>query len=142
MHFQFSHTEPDKGLADARKKHGNNTISSYDAVFVNPGNNPPIDAQQAVEIALEVQAAGSQAFWLSTYNGGGRISKWSKNQRARFYESGALYIDIECMTEGMKYLTKGAVEGEVDNHFCMPGPPDEIALLLLKIIWAMFEESK
>lgn len=117
-------------------------LSSYDAVFLNPGNNPPIDAEQAVEIALEVQAAGTQVFWLSAYGGNGRTSKWTKDQRSLFYESGALYVDIQCMAQGMKSWTKGGVEGVADGHFCMPGPPNEIALLLLKIVWAMFEESE
>ena len=142
VHFQFSNTEKMKGLADARKRHGMEDLSSYDAVFVNPGNNPPISAKKAVEIALEVQAAGTQFFWLSTYSGSGQISKWSKHQRARFYESGALYVDISCMARGMKSWTKGRVEGESDGHFCMSGPPNEIALLLLKLVWAMFEDSE
>ena len=142
VHFQFSGTQDTKGLTDARKMHGMQDLSSYDAVFVNSGNNPPIGAKKAVEIALEVQAAGTQLFWLSTYNGGGQISNWSKNERSRFHESGALYVDIACMARGMNSWTKGDVEGVTDGHFCMPGPPNEIALLLLNIIWAMFEERE
>ena len=141
MHFQFSHNQKTKGLDDARLKHRMEDLSSYDAVFINQGNKPTIDAEQAIEIALVVQAAETQVFWLSTYDASSRISKWSKDQRARFYKSGALHVDIECMARGMKTWTKGSVEDVNDGHFCMPGPPDEMALLLLKIIWAMFEEN-
>ena len=142
VHFQFSHMEKTKGLIHARTKHGMEDLSSYDAVFVNPGNSPPIAAEKAVEIVLEVQAAGSQAFWLSTYGGVGHISDWSEHQRARFHQSGALYVDIECMARGMESWTRGGVEGVDDEHFCMPGPPNEIAALLLNVIWAAAEERR
>lgn len=142
MHFQFSNSEKMKGLSFARQRHGMEDLSSYDAVFINSGNDPPIGARKAIDVVLEVQAAGTQAFWLSTYDGSGQISKWTKDLRARFNESGALYVDIECMAQGMISWTRGGVEGVADHHFCLPGPPNEIALLLLKIVWAMFEEHK
>ena len=142
VHFQFSGTEDTKGLTAARNRHGMDDISSFDAVFVNPGNDPPIGAEKAIKIALEVQAAGTQLFWLSTYRESGEISKWSKDQRGRFNECGPLYVDTSCMARGMNSWTKGDVEGVADRHFCMPGPPNEIALLLLRMVWAMFEERK
>lgn len=142
MHFTFSHREDTKDLAVARDTHGMEDLSSYDAVFMNPGNHPAIGAEKAVEIALEVQTAGTQAFWLSTYSGDGQISNWSEDQRARFYGSGAHYVDIECMAKEMEPWTKGGVGGGDDAHFCMPGPANEMALLLLKLVWAVFEERK
>lgn len=142
VHFKFSGNQEGKGLADARREHGMEDLSSYDAVFVNPGNDPPITAEKAIEMVLELQAAGTQVFWLSTFFRGSGISKWSENQRARFYKAGALYVDIECMARGMNSWTRGGVEGVNDSHFCMPGPSNEIALLLLQIVWAVVEETK
>ncbi|CAN0502780.1 unnamed protein product, partial [Scytosiphon promiscuus] len=56
--------------------------------------------------------------------------------------SGAIYVDIYSMVKGMEAWTKGAVEGELDPHYCLPGLPDELAVLLLKIVWAVYEEEK
>lgn len=37
--------------------------------------------------------------------------------------------------------TKGVVEGETYNpHFCMPGPPNEIGILILRIAWSLHDE--
>lgn len=139
VHYTFSHTQENKGLDHALHGHGMEADSKYDAVFMNAGNTPPLDAQSAIKIASEVQASGSQFFWLSTYSGVGSISQWKREERKRFFETGALYIDIECMAQGMAAYTAGVVEGGGgDSHFCLPGPPNEIAVLLLKIMWAMY----
>ncbi|CAN0441427.1 unnamed protein product, partial [Scytosiphon promiscuus] len=64
VHYTFSHTQENKGLDHALAGHGMEAASTYDAVFMNAGNAPPLDAQSAIEIASEVQASGSQFFWL------------------------------------------------------------------------------
>ena len=138
MHYTFAHTQQNKGLDHARHGHEMDADSTYDAVFMNAGNDPPLDTERAIELAIEVQASGSQFFWLSTYDGVGSISEWTRDERVRFFESGALYIDVQCMMQGMKAYTAGAVEGGGDGHYCLPGPPNEIAVLLLKILWTMY----
>lgn len=46
------------------------------------------------------------------------------------------------MAQGMQAYTTGAVEGgEPDSHFCLPGPPNVIAVLLLKMMRAMYGED-
>ena len=117
-------------------------LSSYDVVFMNAGNSPSLSIQMTIKSAIQVQAAGTPFFWLSTYDGVGRISEWSLDEKTRFFATRARYVDIQSMMLGLQAWTKGAVEGVDDPHYCLPGPPNEIALLLVKIVWAVFEESK
>lgn len=117
-------------------------LSFYDAVFVNAGNGVTMKVTDAITTAIEVQHAGAAFFWLSTYTGMGSMSKWTEDQAKRFFASGANYVDIESMAKGMEAWTKGAVDGKRDDHYCLPGPPDEIANLLLKIVWAVHEQNE
>ncbi|CAM9508172.1 unnamed protein product [Laminaria digitata] len=142
VHYTFSHTQENKGLEHALHGHGMDEGATYNAVFMNAGNDPPLDAAKAIDLALEVQASGSQFFWMSTYNGVGSISQWTRDERVRLFETGALYIDVQCMMRGMEAYTAGVVEGGADGHYCLPGPPNEIAVLLLKIMWVMDGENE
>lgn len=46
------------------------------------------------------------------------------------------------MVKGMEAWTKGAVENKNDKHsYCLQGPPDEIAVLAIKLLWAVYEED-
>ena len=38
-------------------------------------------------------------------------------------------------------LSPGSTEHTVDFHFCMPGPVDEMALLLTRLVWAHYLEK-
>ena len=140
VHYKFSDHQK-KNLYDATKDHGKDQLSSYDAVFMNPGNDTPMTPEDAIGSATKVQAAGTPFFWLSTFIGVGSMTDWSDDQRSRFFASGARYLDIESMAQGMIAWNRGAIEGVTDSHFCLPGPPNEMALLVLKIIWAVNEEN-
>lgn len=143
VHYTFGHTQQHKGLDHARHGHGMDADSAYDAVFMNAGNDPSMDAKTAIDIAFEVQASGSQFFWLSTYNGVGHISQWTREERVRLLKSGALFIDVQSMMQGLDAYSVGVVEGGGgDGHHCLPGPPNEIALLLLKLMWTMHGENE
>lgn len=141
-HFTFAHHELNKGLEAALTKHGNVPLSEYDAVIMNEGNPPSMSSDDVVASALEVQNAGTQLLWLSTYQGGGVINAWPESQRVSFIESGAKFLDVHRMTQGMKAWTKGKVEGGTDPHFCLPGPPNEMAVLILKLLWAVHNAEK
>lgn len=141
MHFTYSGSHV-KNLRDATSDHGAEQPSSYDAMFMNAGNAITLTAEEAIKLAIHIQGAGTPFFWLSTYDGVGSFSDWSLDQRTRFLASGARYIDIQSMVRGMEAWTRGVVEGIHDPHFCLPGPPNEIAVLLLKIIWAVYEDDK
>lgn len=83
-------------------------------------------------------------FWLSTYEGRGQPKGWNVRQRdTDFPESGAKFVHVGGMARGLDRLTRGFVEEteDPDPHFCMPGPPDEIGLLLLKLMWALYDEE-
>ena len=136
-HYTFAHHQHNKGLEDALREHRNETLSSYDAVIMNQGNPPSMNSDVAVTTAVEVQNSGAQLVWLSTYEGGGHINLWPESQKVSFIESGAKFLDVHRMARGMKSWTKGKVEGGKDSHFCLPGPPNEIAVLMLKLLWAL-----
>lgn len=141
MHFTFSDQSRTKCLEEARRSHGSDDLASYDVVIANEGNPPRLTSNQAVEMALQVQAAGAQLFWLSTYAAGGDVATWSKQDRERFMGSGAKHVDVGCMMQGMYEWTIGAVKNSPDDHFCMPGPSDEVSVLLAQLVWALHEES-
>ena len=143
MHYTFEHLQKNKTIDDARYGHGNKTLSYYDAVIANPGNGPRMAETSVLEMAEELQAAGVPLFWLSTYDGVGDIGLWSEERRERFTASGAHFVPIGDMARGMEGWTKGSVEGSYsDDHYCLPGPPDEMALLMLKLMWAAYEEKE
>ena len=143
VHYTFSHLQKNKTIDYARYSHGNKTLSYYDAVIANPGNGPRMAETSVLEMAHELQATGVPLFWLSSYDGAGDIELWPEEYRKRFIAAGAHFVPIGDMARGLEAWTKGAVEGSgLDNHYCLPGPPDEIALLMLKLMWAAFEEKK
>lgn len=119
-------------------------FSDYDAVVANNGNNPHMTPKSLLESAFQLQDAGTQLFWLTTYEGHGDIKHWSSDARNRFTESGAKFVRISEMARGVSSWRKGPRQPQIkvnDGHFCMPGPPNEMALLLLQLMWAVHREN-
>lgn len=141
MHYHFAHRETSKRLEDAIRVHGTG-FEDYDMVVANPGNDPPVSVEELLRSANDLKKEGVPLIWLSTYDGVGNVDHWSDEQRAEFKESGAKFVPIHRMVKSLKYLTKGVVEGEHNPHFCMPGPPNEIGIVLLKAAWAMQAASE
>eukprot|EP00903_Cladosiphon_okamuranus_P018355 g16886.t1 len=114
------------------------------SVFANQGNLPVLSHAAVLAAAAELHEASVPFFWLNQYQGGGDVGTWGELEKSRFEASGAKHVRIDAMTRGMDNLTKGAVENNSpgDLHFCLPGPPDEMALLLLKMMWAIHFETK
>lgn len=141
LHYFMAATEENKSLSDSLPPHGNVSWSWYDAVFANQGNHPPLSPKAVVKASSELKEASVPFFWLNTYEGGGDPSKWEYRHMSSFQDSGARSVKIDSMTHGMTALTKGEVEDTDDPHFCLPGPPDEMSLLLVKIMWAVYFED-
>ncbi|CAM9726063.1 unnamed protein product, partial [Pylaiella littoralis] len=80
--------------------------------------------------------------WVSHYDGNGDVASWTSEEQAEFWNSGARFLPVHRMVEGLEYLTKGVVEGETSGnpHFCMPGPPNEIGILVLRVAWSLHDE--
>lgn len=128
-------------MTDALPYHGNASLSHYDAVFANVGNGPQMTADSVCDIAFQLQATAVPFFFVSLYNGKGGIGDWDVSQNRDFSQSGARYVNVGDMVLGLGEFTKAAVEGQKhDHHFCLPGPPDEIGLLMLNLIWAVHRE--
>ena len=136
VHYHFAHREEGKQIEDALRVHGTK-FSDYDAIFANPGNTPRLETSEVLRTATYVKGEGVPLFWLATYTGYGDIRDWTYEERRTFKRSGARFVPVHDMVESMSYLTKGVVEGESNSHFCMPGPPNEIGILLLKVAWAL-----
>ncbi|CAM9228701.1 unnamed protein product [Ectocarpus sp. 13 AM-2016] len=144
VHFYFANHDEDKSIADALTPHDKKDFSYYTAVFANPGNKPSVEADAMLDAAFELQAAGVPFFWLSTYEGKGDPQRWNSRQRETdFPGSGAKFVRVVDMVQGLHRLTRKVVERTVedDPHFCMPGPPDEVGILLLKLLWALHHEK-
>eukprot|EP00903_Cladosiphon_okamuranus_P011189 g10558.t1 len=145
LHYYFANMEADKSLSDSLPPHGNVTWSWYDAVFANQGNGPPLSPDAILAGAAELHEALVPFFWLNTYwaQGDGDVGAWEGSRKSQFQATGAKHVRIDAMTKGMFNLTKQAVESNFPNdpHFCLPGPPDEMALLLMKIMWAIHFEA-
>ncbi len=142
LHYHYSGNNAQKSIREPLPYHGNPAWSYYDAVFANSGNPPAMSEESAVASAIEVRNAGVPFFWLSNYDGVGDIGGWNESSRIRFHESGAIFVNISAMALGLGSLTAGTIEDRMqgdqkDPHFCLPGPPDEMGLLLLKIMWAV-----
>jgi hypothetical protein len=130
--------EHDKHIGKALSMHDVEDLSFYDVVIMNPGNNPPIKTDMVLKIAHDFKIAGVKMLYLSTYNGVGNIKSWDTEDTKSFVESGAHFVPIDYMVGGLEEFTVGSVQNlPNDPHYCLPGPPDEIALLLLKLIWAL-----
>lgn len=136
LHYYFSHYQKDKSVSDAFKQL-NTTLTDYDVIVANNGNSPRMTKENTLRAAEAARAAGVKFLWLSTYDGKGDVWGWPKLQRQRFYHAGARHISVRDMVQGVMDFTKGAAEGIKDGHFCLPGPPVSIAVLLLQIIWAL-----
>lgn len=157
VHYYMSDAQQNKRAGDALVSHSA-SWSDYDAVFANAGNKPYMLTESVLTTASELQRVAVPFFWLSQYDGVGDINKWKAGEVSRFHESGARYVDIRSMTRGLRSLTKGAIEPDEDYptnvrddsfllrnggdpHFCLPGPPNEMGVLLLKLMWAVRQES-
>eukprot|EP00903_Cladosiphon_okamuranus_P012673 g11853.t1 len=149
--YYFSGGDTNKSIGDALSYHNNASWSEYDAVLANSGNSPVMSTESVLASAFELRDASVPFFWLSSYDGVGDVNDWEASDTSLFHESGARFVDISTMTRGLRSLTKGAIEEHStsdsfsnrfgDPHFCLPGPPDEMALLLLKIMWALHLEG-
>eukprot|EP00903_Cladosiphon_okamuranus_P014839 g13740.t1 len=141
LHYHFAHREDDKSIDDALKIHGTE-LWDYDAVFANPGNRPRMQEQKVLREAGALKEAGVPFFWLSAYDGHGDVLGWSSEGQEEFRDSGARFVPIHRMVESLTYLTRGVVEKEGNHHFCLPGPPTEIGILLLRIAWALHDANE
>lgn len=141
LHYHFAHKEEGKRIEDALRVHGT-AYSDYDAIVANLGNEPRMETSELLRTAERLNTEGVPLFWLTAYEGEGDIRDWEDDEQERFTESGARFLPVHEMVESLGYLTKGVVEGEVNPHFCMPGPPNEIGVLLLKMAWALRGEKE
>lgn len=139
LHYYFADTGP-KRIESALDEH-NFLLPSYDAVFANPGNEPRMTTLDLLESARALKTAGVPLLWLSTYDGAGNKEDWHQQTRRALEDCGVRFIPVHDMG-GLSHLTKERVENaRGDTHFCLPGPPSEIGVLLLKIAWALHIEA-
>lgn len=135
IHFYFAHKEIHKRIEDALDVH-DTAFGDYDVVFANPGNKPHMDPSVLLDSALELQQAKVPLVWFSAYEGEGDIREWDVDQQRKFADLDAKFLPVHDMVKDFGNLTKGFIESERNPHFCMPGPPDEIGVLLLKLVWS------
>lgn len=146
LHYYYAGGDKHKHVSDALPHFSVTSLSYYDAVFANNGNGPMMQPPQVLASAVELKDASVPFFWLSTYDGRngrfGDVDGWNKKDRARMDGLGVNFIRVGAMALGLDHLRKEVVEPQSgDPHFCLPGPPTEMSLLLLKLVWALHFES-
>lgn len=114
-------------------------MSDYDVVVANSGNKPVMDTKRTVASAQHFHQVGVPFIWLATYDGVGNINDWEFGDREAFLAAKGNHIPVNNMMETMSNFTMGAELGSDDDHFCLPGPPDEVGLLILQLVWALTE---
>lgn len=146
LHYYFAGSDKRKHVSDILPHFNVSSLSYYDSVFANNGNGPAMRPPRVLEAAAELKNDSVPFFWLSTYDGldglHGDVDGWEEDDRVRMDVLGAKFIRVGVMALGLEHLRKRVVQpGSGDNHFCLPGPPNEMALLLLKLMWAVHFES-
>lgn len=142
VHYVFAHTQEDKHIESSLHYHTATSMSYYDVVVANAGNPPYMNQSSLLQSAVKMQNEGVQLLWLSEYDGAGDIGDWNTSEKTRLADSGTMFLPVHYMVRGVEQWTKGFVDGGVmdgDPHYCLPGPPDQIGLLLLRILWALHD---
>lgn len=141
VHYFFAHREFNKSLEDSLHFFGT-SYDEYDAIFANVGNSPIMHTPRVLKVARQLDQIGIPLLWLSTYDGEGDVRAWSSEDRLAFSTAGARYIPVHDMISTLSRFTMGVVEGGNDDHFCLPGPPNELGLLALRLIWALHIDGR
>lgn len=140
LHFYFDGTTH-KDIANALQAHGT-TFADYDMLFANRANAPVLNSKSLLSSARYLKEVGVPFFWMKTYEGHGLPDTYCKEKgdSKEFKHLGVKVIPVHQIMKDVKNFTKGQVEGVVDNHFCMPGPSNEVSLFLMQIIWSAWLE--
>lgn len=138
VHYWFANTESNKTVEHAFEKFGV-SVSDYDVVVANSGNKPPMETENVIASAQHFHRVGVEFLWLTTYDGVGDVRDWELDDQEAFVAAKGNLVPVHDMMESMGNFTRGAAKRSEDEHFCLPGPPDELGLLVLQLIWALVE---
>ena len=142
VHYVFAHHQNDKQIESGLLSH-NTSLSYYDVVVANSGNDPHINRSSLLQSAVKIQNEEVQLIWLTDYSGTGDISGWEASEKTQLAGTGTMFLPVHYMVRGLGQWTKGFVVDGVINgekHYCLPGPPDHMGLLMLRVMWALYEE--
>lgn len=115
------------------------SVSDYDVVVANSGNEPVMDIEHVIASAQHLHRVGVEFLWLTTYDGVGDVRDWELDDQEAFMSAKGNLVPVHDMMETMGNFTMGAATASEDEHFCLPGPPDELGLLVLQLIWALHD---
>ncbi|CAM9862282.1 unnamed protein product [Discosporangium mesarthrocarpum] len=109
--------------------------SDFDVVVANPGNMPYMTRESLVSTARALNGTGTALFWMSTYDG---TYLWEDQQESPLKGLDVVQFDTHNIVSSQtSYQVQNVEMGHVnDPHFCLPGPPLELGVLLLDLIWA------
>lgn len=140
IRYWFANQEGNKSVDHAFTEFGT-SVSDYDIIVANAGNDPTMPSDRVVSAARHFHDAGVPFLWLTTFDGGGDVREWNTEDQKAFLDAGGKHIPVHDMMASMVPFTRGVAEDREDNHFCLPGPPDELGRLILQLIWALYEDS-
>lgn len=142
-HYQYS-SNVDAGVyknIDRQIEILNLDPGSIDVVVANCGNGTPLTYESLLSTAQGFSGSGTLIIWLTTYTGSG---KFNEDEMHTLEALGVVQVDLGVMLSDRRAeeLRVATVEEKPDGHYCLPGPPDEVSILILQIIWAYFHEQR
>lgn len=139
VHFWFAGDDRNKSIEHAFQEFGT-SVADYDVIIANAGNKPPMETEHVVSSAQHFYRANVSFLWLTTYDGEGDIRNWTDEDQQAFVAANGKHVPVHRMIKSVTNFTRGFVEGTNDEHFCLPGPPNELGRVVLQLIWALQNE--
>lgn len=146
LHYRFSdQTLHHKDIDNEIAYMGLNP-DKVDVVIANMGNGEIIPFSSLSKSARRMQESGKLILWLSTFYNG-RVGIYAGPRGKALADLGVVQFDFSMMMrdslQAVKELSCKVVENRSqDTHYCMPGPPDELGILLARMVWAHFVQQQ
>lgn len=141
VHYRFSDQTVLHKNIDTEIAYMGLDSANVDVVISNAGNGENMPFWSLRKAAKGMLGSGKLILWLSTFYNGRGI--YTGSQSKTLADLGVVQFDLSMMMrtslQPIRELSCHVVESRQDDtHYCMPGPPDELGILLARIVWAHF----
>lgn len=114
---------------------------NIDVIVANHCNGRPLTYASLLTTAQRFAGSETLIIWLTAYDG---VGKFSEEKMETLRALGVVQVDLSVMMSDPRLIELSCLAVQKiprDSHYCLPGPPDEISILILRIIWAHFQEQ-
>lgn len=115
--------------------------TDVDVIISNSGNGEKMTFESLRTTAQNFRGSGKLILWLSNYF---HVTSLFEGQQARtLADLGVVQFDMSkvmrhTLHPNEKSYCQVVENRQLDTHYCMPGPPDELGILLARMVWAHF----